>query len=231
MAVFRCFFWKKKVFLAKRSTFTYSMSYIFWKLLFQRLILAINEVFLSILKGVRILLTHCNRIKHKIWHLVIIKGKRGRFRMIICKRPVPLNNHLQEAGPNGWSFAKGRSLQVIICKRLVHPNNHLQSAGPSRWTFARGRSMLMIIYKRPVHPDDHLQEVGPSEWLRRRRKRRRKRQRRRRRRRKRKIVADGRDGIEGSIRGPRRPKKITSVMENLHWKKHCNINGYFSFME
>ena len=26
-------------------------------------------------------------------------------------------------------------------------------------------------------------------------------------------------------------KKETSVMENLHWKKHCNINGYFSFME
>ena len=47
------------------------MSYIFWKLLFQRLILAINEVFLSIQRCVRILLTHCNRIEHKIWHLVL----------------------------------------------------------------------------------------------------------------------------------------------------------------
>ena len=46
------------------------MSYIFWKLLVQRLILAINQVFLSILQGVRILLTHCNRIVHKIWHHV-----------------------------------------------------------------------------------------------------------------------------------------------------------------
>ena len=48
------------------------MSYIFWKLLVQRLILAINEVFWSILRGVRILLTYCNRIVNKIWHHVII---------------------------------------------------------------------------------------------------------------------------------------------------------------
>ena len=47
------------------------MSYIFWKLLVQRLILAINQVFWSILRGVRILLTHCNRIVHKIWHHVL----------------------------------------------------------------------------------------------------------------------------------------------------------------
>ena len=47
------------------------MSYIFWKLLFQRLILAINQVFWSILRGVRILLTHCNHIVHKIWHHVL----------------------------------------------------------------------------------------------------------------------------------------------------------------
>ena len=46
------------------------MSFVFWKLFFQRLILAINEVFLNILQGVRILLTHCNRIEHKFWHLV-----------------------------------------------------------------------------------------------------------------------------------------------------------------
>ena len=71
MAVFRCFFLGKQVFLAKRATFTYSTSYIFWKLLFQRLILAINEDFLSIPRVVRILLTHCNRIEHKIWHLVM----------------------------------------------------------------------------------------------------------------------------------------------------------------
>ena len=72
MAVFRCFFGRKKVFLAKRSTFTYSMSYIFWKLLFQPLILAISEDFLSILRGVRILVAHWNRIEPEIWHLVLL---------------------------------------------------------------------------------------------------------------------------------------------------------------
>ena len=52
------------------------MSYIFWKLLVQRLILAINQVFWSILRGVRILLTRCNRIVHKIWHHVIYSKRK-----------------------------------------------------------------------------------------------------------------------------------------------------------
>ena len=47
------------------------MSYIFWKLLLLWLILAINKDFLSILQGIRILLTRCNRIVHKIWHHVL----------------------------------------------------------------------------------------------------------------------------------------------------------------
>ena len=29
--------------------------------------------------------------------------------MIICKWPVPPDDHLQIAGPSGWSFARGRS--------------------------------------------------------------------------------------------------------------------------
>ena len=29
--------------------------------------------------------------------------------MIICKRPVPPDDHLQVAGPSKWSFARGRS--------------------------------------------------------------------------------------------------------------------------
>ena len=59
MAVFRCFFGRKKSFPGKTVN------------LFQPLILAINEDFLRILRGVRILLTHCNRIEHKIWHYVL----------------------------------------------------------------------------------------------------------------------------------------------------------------
>ena len=74
-AVFWCFFGRKKVFPAKRSTFTYSMSYIFWKLLFQLLILAIKNYFLSNLRGVRILLTHCNCIEQKIRHHATCKNK------------------------------------------------------------------------------------------------------------------------------------------------------------
>ena len=34
--------------------------------------------------------------------------------MMICKWPDPPNDHLQEAGTSGQSFASGRSLQMII---------------------------------------------------------------------------------------------------------------------
>ena len=68
---------KESIFLAQRSTFAYSMSYIFWKLLFQRLIWAITKDFLSILQGVRILLTRCNRIVHTIWHYVNCRVRIG----------------------------------------------------------------------------------------------------------------------------------------------------------
>ena len=53
------------------------------------------------------------------------------IRMIICKRLVPPDNHLQEGGPSRWSFARGRSLWMIICRRSIPPDDHLQEAGPS----------------------------------------------------------------------------------------------------
>ena len=34
--------------------------------------------------------------------------------MIICKRPVSPDDHLQKAVPSRWSFARGRSIQMII---------------------------------------------------------------------------------------------------------------------
>ena len=37
--------------------------------------------------------------------------------MIICLGPDPPDDHLQMAGPTGWSFARVQSLQMIICKR------------------------------------------------------------------------------------------------------------------
>ena len=84
------------------------------------------------------------------------------LRMIICKRPVPPDDHLQEASPSVSSFARGQPLRMTICKRSVPSDHHLQEAGPSGWSSARGRSLWIIICKRPTTPDDHLQEAGPS---------------------------------------------------------------------
>ena len=43
--------------------------------------------------------------------------------MIICKRPVHLDDHLQKAGSSGWQFARGRSLLVIICNNNNNNND------------------------------------------------------------------------------------------------------------
>ena len=78
---------------------------------------------------------------------------RGRpLWMIICKRLVPQDDHLQEAGHSWWSFAEPSPsefarcgpLHMMICKRLVPPDDHLQEAGPSRWSFAKGWPLRMI---------------------------------------------------------------------------------------
>ena len=53
------------------------------------------------------------------------------------------DDHLQEAGPPGWSFAWGQPLRMIICK---------------------GQPLRMIICKRPAPLDDYLQEAGHSRW-------------------------------------------------------------------
>ena len=55
----------------------------------------------------------------------------------------PLDDHLQEAGPSGWS-----SLE----------------AGHSRWWFTRSLSLRMVICKWTATPDDNLQEDGHSRW-------------------------------------------------------------------
>ena len=67
--------------------------------------------------------------------------------MIICKRPVPPDYHLQEARFSGWSFARGRILWMIICKWPVPPNDHMQAAGSSRWSFANSRPTKSIATK------------------------------------------------------------------------------------
>ena len=90
-------------------------------------------------------------------------GWRG-WRMIICKRPLPKDDHLQEARSSGWSFASGQILWMIICKWPVPPNDHLQVAGSSGWLFARGPVLWTIICKWPDPQDDHLQEARSCEW-------------------------------------------------------------------
>ena len=44
-------------------------------------------------------------------------------------RPVHPDDHLQEVGPSGWSFARGQSNLMITCKRPFHSDDHLQEGG------------------------------------------------------------------------------------------------------
>ena len=82
---------------------------------------------------------------------------RGQLiRMMICKRPVDQDDHLQKADPSRWTFARCRSIRMIICKKPVNQDDHLQGAGWSRLSFPRGCSILMIICKRLIHLDEHL---------------------------------------------------------------------------
>ena len=50
------------------------------------------------------------------------------WQVIICKRQVLLDDHLQKAGLSGWSFARGRYIQMILCKRLATLDDYLQEA-------------------------------------------------------------------------------------------------------
>ena len=75
------------------------------------------------------------------------------------------DDHLQEAGPSGWLFAKGRPLWMIIRKRPAPLDYHLQEAGPSGFAFARGGLLRMMICRRPVPLDNDLQEAGPHRMI------------------------------------------------------------------
>ena len=94
--------------------------------------------------------TNCSRKVHEIE-----PGSQGRllrwreWRVIICKRPDPLNNHFQVAGSFRWSFAGGKSLQVIICKWPDSTVDHLQGAKSFGWPFAYCQILRMINCMRP----------------------------------------------------------------------------------
>ena len=151
--------------------------------------------------------------------------KREKFRRIWLEGRNA-DDHLQKAGPSGWSFAKGWPIRMIICKRQAHPDDHLLKAGPSGWSFAKGRlrddknnNNNNDIANNKGNKNDnnnrgdggreggHQGDRGDQGWQdrrRRRRKRSRRRRRRKRGRKRRKIVTAGMDGIESS--SPRGPK-------------------------
>ena len=88
------------------------------------------------------------------------------WQMIICKRPDPPDDHLQEASPSGWWFARGRPLWMIICKRPAPPD----------------QQQLQPQWRKEGHQGDRGNQ-GWRERKRRRRKRRKRGKRRRRRKR------------------------------------------------
>ena len=71
--------------------------------------------------------------------------------MIICQRSVDPDDHLQEASPSGWSFARGRPIRMIICKRPAHQDDHLHWSlvVACCWSlFVVGRCLsLVIVYR------------------------------------------------------------------------------------
>ena len=137
-----------------------------------------------------------SRNSRVFWCVKFLAQKSGRVkcltnfksvRMIIFKRPVPSDDHLQEAWPFGWWIAivvvvewlwigwirqtrwilwirSERSLRMIICKRLDPWDVRLQEACSFGWSFARSRPLRMMICKRPAPSIDHLQEASPFNW-------------------------------------------------------------------
>ena len=64
------------------------------------------------------------------WMIVIWMNQANQMNIVNRLRTVPLDDHLQEAGPLGCSFARGLSLWMMICKRPAPTDDHLQKAGP-----------------------------------------------------------------------------------------------------
>ena len=102
--------------------------------------------------------------------------------MIICTRPA-----------HRMIIAQGRPIQIIICERPANLDDHLQKAGLSVWSIAKHRPIQMIIGVTRGEGTEGGEEGGEE---------------RRKRRKVGKLPRTGRDRIEGSIRGHRRPWKV-----------------------
>ena len=74
------------------------------------------------------------------WFVLSIRWRKAKT----ATKAVPPDDHLQEAGPCGWSFVNGRPLRFIICcKRPVLLDDLLQENGSFGWSFARDLSLRM----------------------------------------------------------------------------------------
>ena len=162
--------------------------------------------------------------------------------MTICKRPAKPDDQLQEAGPFGWSFARGRPLWMIICKRPDNLDDHLQEAGHSEWSTITSTTTTTSTTI-GVTGESHKGDKGDQRWREEEKRRRRRRKRRRRRRTRRRNScgrADGRTGgpIKICAKGPCGPKKdeLNSVkyfaekLFQIFAKGAANINWWFFWM-
>ena len=59
--------------------------------------------------------------------------------MIIYMRSAPQDDHLQEAGPSGWLFARGRPIRMIICKKPNPLDEQQQQPGWQGWPGVTGQ--------------------------------------------------------------------------------------------
>ena len=141
LGALRCFFFDKISFPGQTVHFAYSMSYIFWKLLFQQLILAINKSFWSILRGVRFLLTHWDAYVNSILHCVIIHHNRDDVNaMRQCreaKNPVEKNTILHyRQNSIDWSNkipTQGRKFRDWMPGRYIQGQIHNSQQRWCQW--------------------------------------------------------------------------------------------------
>ena len=146
------------MFLAGWSTFAHSMSYIFWKLLYLQLILAFKKHFLSILRGVRFLLTQWDAYVSSILQCVIHKtvflpktweeekGRPNKFKKI----PLKLPTH----GSEYWSCVR------MPRKRRMASRSKDASRKSITYLFKLSEVMITNINDFYYHLEQRLNEIG-----------------------------------------------------------------------
>ena len=99
-------------------------------------------------------------------------GWKEEILMIIHKRPIHWDDHLQKARPSQWSFAKGPPIRIIICKRPADPDDHLQTTTTTGrkggWQGWRMAGSIFYIYQHPKNlefaKNKNFQKWGSTVW-------------------------------------------------------------------